>query len=160
SGMIREAVRTDRMPPYNADPHIGKYVGDMNLSTKDEQTLVHWIEAGAPRGTGEDPLKINAKPAPEWELGTPDLIITLPAFKGPAVGVVDSQHPAVDNPLTEGRWLRAAQVKPSDRRAVHHLLSNGVGGYAVGAETTIFPEGTGTWVSPGQKFTFQMHYTP
>jgi hypothetical protein len=51
-------------------------------------------------------------------------------------------------------------VKPSDRRAVHHLLSNGVGGYAVGAETTVFPKGTGTWVAPGQQFTFQLHYTP
>lgn len=158
--MIREAVRTDRMPPYNADPHVGKFTGDMNLSNDDQKTLIHWIEAGAPRGDGEDVLKINAKPAPEWELGTPDLIITLPPFKVPASGVVDYQNPRVTNPLTEGRWLRASTVKPSDRQAVHHLLSNGVGGYAVGAETTAYPAGTGTWVAPGQTFQFQMHYTP
>lgn len=160
SGMIREAIRTDRMPPYNADPHVNSFAGSMNLTNKDEQTLIHWIEAGAPRGAGEDPLKINAKPAPEWELGTPDLIITLPSFTVPASGVVDYQNPTVKNPLTEGRWLRAATVKPSDRRAVHHLLSNGAGGYAVGAETTVYPKGTGTWVAPGQTFRFQMHYTP
>lgn len=158
--MIREAIRTDRMPPYNADAHVGKFRGDMNLSVGDQQTLIHWIEAGAPRGEGEDLLKINAKPAPEWELGEPDLIIELPPFKVPASGIVDYQNPSVDNPLTEGRWLRASTVKPSDRQAVHHLLSNGVGGYAVGAETTTYPEGMGSWVSPGQKFTFQMHYTP
>jgi hypothetical protein len=158
--MMREAIRTDRMPPYNADPHVGKYAGSMNLSVKDQQTLVHWIEAGAPRGDGADLLKINAKPAPEWELGTPDLILTLPAFKVPASGVVDYQNPTVVNPLTEGRWLRASTVKPSDRRAVHHLLSNGAGGYAVGAETTVYPDGTGTWVEPGTTFRFQMHYTP
>ena len=64
------------------------------------------------------------------------------------------------NPLTEGRWLRAATVKPSDRKAVHHLLSNGAGGYAVGAESTVYPAGTGTWVEPGQQFRFQLHYTP
>ena len=23
SPMIREVIRTDRMPPYNADPHVG-----------------------------------------------------------------------------------------------------------------------------------------
>ncbi len=160
SGMIREAIRTDRMPPYNADPHVNAFAGSMNLSNKDEQTLIHWIEAGAPRGAGADPLKINAKPAPEWELGEPDLIITLPSFKVPASGVVDYQNPTVQNPLTDGRWLRAATVKPSDRRAVHHLLSNGAGGYAVGAETTVYPKGTGTWVAPGQTFRFQMHYTP
>lgn len=160
SGMMREAIRTDRMPPYNADPHVGSFAGDMNLSAKDQQTLIHWIEAGAPRGDGADPLKINAKVAPEWELGTPDLIIELPAYKVPASGVVDYQNPEVKNPLTEGRWLRAATVKPSDRQAVHHLLSNGAGGYAVGAETTVYPKGTGTWVAPGQTFRFQMHYTP
>ena len=160
SGMMREAVRTDRMPPYNADPHVGKFVGDMNLSTQDQKTLVHWIEAGAPRGAGEDPLKLNAKPAPEWELGTPDMVIELPAYTVPASGVVDYQNPVVKNTMTEGRWLRAATVKPSDRAAVHHLLSNGVGGYAVGAETTVFPQKVGSWVAPGQDFKFQMHYTP
>lgn len=160
SGMMREAIRTDRMPPYNADSHVGTFAGDMNLTAKDQQTLIHWIEAGAPRGEGADPLKVNARPAPEWELGTPDLVIELPAYKVPASGVVDYQNPTVQNPLTEGRWLRAATVKPSDRQAVHHLLSNGAGGYAVGAETTVYPKGTGTWVAPGQTFKFQMHYTP
>ena len=160
SGMMREAVRTDRMPPYNADPHVGKFTGDMNLSTQDQKTLIHWIEAGAPRGAGEDPLKLNAKPAPEWELGTPDMVIELPAYTVPASGVVDYQNPVVKNAMTEGRWLRAATVKPSDRAAVHHLLSNGVGGYAVGAETTVFPQKVGSWVAPGQDFKFQMHYTP
>jgi hypothetical protein len=158
--MMREAIRTDRMPPYNADPHVGKFANDMNLSNADAQTLVHWIEAGAPRGTGDDVLKINAKPAPEWPLGAPDMIITLPAFKVPASGVVDYQNPVVDNPMTEGRWLRASTVKAGDRRAVHHLLSNGVGGYAVGAESTEYPAGTGSWVAAGQKFHFQLHYTP
>jgi hypothetical protein len=33
--MIREAIRTDRMPPYNADPHVGQFKHDMNLSVKD-----------------------------------------------------------------------------------------------------------------------------
>jgi mono/diheme cytochrome c family protein len=158
--MIREAIRTDRMPPYNADSHVGAFSGSMNLTVADTQKLVHWVEAGAPRGAGEDPLRINARPAPEWELGTPDYIITLPTAEVPASGVVDYQNPVVMNTLPEGRWLRASQVKAGDRRAVHHLLSNGVGGYAVGAETTVYPQGTGTWVAPGQRFQFQMHYTP
>ena len=160
SGMIRESIRTDRMPPFHADPHVNSFVGDMNLSSKDTQTLIHWIEAGSPRGTGADPLKVNAKRAPEWELGEPDYVIELPAYAVPASGVVDYQNPVVMNTLPQGRWLRASTVKPSDRQAVHHLLSNGVGGYAVGAETSKYPDGTGTWVAPGQKFQFQMHYTP
>jgi hypothetical protein len=42
---------------------------------------------------------------------------------------------------------------------VHHLLSP-VGGYAVGAESTVYPEGVGSWVEPGQTLRFQLHYTP
>ncbi|MDZ4762727.1 MAG: hypothetical protein SGJ21_16835 [Alphaproteobacteria bacterium] len=157
--MIREAVRTDRMPPYQADPHVGQFANDMNLSKAEQQTLVHWVEAGAPRGSGADPLKVNAKVAPEWELGTPDLVLTLPSYKVPASGIVDYQNPTLKNPLTEGKWLRASTIKVGDRQAVHHLLSP-VGGYAVGAESTISPDGTGTWVEPGQTLRFQLHYTP
>jgi hypothetical protein len=158
--MMREAIRTDRMPPYNADPHVGKFKDDMNLSNKDEQTLVHWIEAGAPRGpAGPDPLKVNAKVAPEWPLGKPDLILTLPSFHVPASGVVDYQNPVLANPMTEGHWLRASTIKVGDRQAVHHLLSP-VGGYAVGAESTVAPEGTGSWVDPSTNLRFQLHYTP
>lgn len=157
--MMREAIRTDRMPPYNADPHVGQFNDDMNLSAKETQTLIHWIEAGAPRGAGGDPLKVNAKVAPEWPLGEPDLVLTLPAFAVPEKGIVDYQNPTIKNPMTEGRWLRASTIKVGDRKAVHHLLSP-VGGYAVGAESTVYPEGTGTWVEPGQTLRFQMHYTP
>ena len=62
--MIREAIRTDRMPPYNADPHVGKFSGDMNMSVKDQQTLIHWIEAGAPRGDWLRPAEDQRQAGP------------------------------------------------------------------------------------------------
>ena len=55
--MMREVIRTKRMPPWHADPHVGVWKNDKSLSVEQTQTLVHWIEAGAPRGEGEDPLK-------------------------------------------------------------------------------------------------------
>ncbi len=157
--MIREVIRTDRMPPYNADRHLATYKDDMNLSATQMQTLVHWIEAGAPRGSGEDILKAAVKPAPEWALGEPDAIVTMPSYDIPATGIVDYQYPSVQNPLTEGRWLRASTVNVGDRQAVHHLLST-VGNYAVGAETTVYPEDTGVWIEPGADVSAQLHYTP
>ena len=57
--MIREVVRTKRMPPWHADPHYGSFVGERSMSIEETRTLVHWIEAGAPRGTGPDPLASN-----------------------------------------------------------------------------------------------------
>ena len=55
--MMREVIRTKRMPPWHADPLIGKYSNDRSLNPEEVRTLVHWIEAGAKRGDGPDPLK-------------------------------------------------------------------------------------------------------
>jgi hypothetical protein len=178
SPMIREVIRTDRMPPYNADPHVGRFSDSRNLSAADIKTLVHWIEQGAPRGDGPDPLASVKHVAAEWPLGKPDLILNIPAYKVPASGVVDYQRPFTMNPQTEGRWIRATTVKPGDRQAVHHVLTgwmpeapaNGVssetrwrgsvGGYAVGAESTVFSNEVGTYLPAGGAIGFQMHYTP
>ncbi|HEX5262839.1 MAG TPA: redoxin family protein, partial [Phenylobacterium sp.] len=95
SPMIREVIRTDRMPPYHADPHVGKFSDDKRLTAEETKTLVHWVEAGAPRGEGKDPLGAKHLVAAEWPLGKPDLILEVPAYKIPATGVVDYQHPWV-----------------------------------------------------------------
>ena len=159
SPMIRETIRTDRMPPYNADPHIGTFRDDQNLSVADQKTLVHWIEAGAPRGDGPDPLKVNAKAAPEWDLGQPDLILNVPAFKIPASGVVDYQMPVVYNPLKQDRWIKAITFNVGSRQGVHHITGS-LASYAVGAQTVTFPEGQGMKLEAGQRVRLSMHYTP
>ena len=178
SPMIREVIRTDRMPPYNADPHVGKFSDNKNLSPAEVKTLVHWIEAGAPRGPGIDPLGAVKHVAPEWPLGKPDLVLNVPAYTIPASGVVDYQHPYVLNPLTEGRWIRASTVKVEQRQGVHHILTGymkdipqpgkafedrwgaSAGGYAVGAESEVAPKNAGTFLPAGGAIGMQVHYTP
>lgn len=179
SPMIREVIRTDRMPPWNADPHVGKFADDKSLTKAEIKTLVHWIEAGAQRGDGPDPLAMTRHQAAEWPLGKPDLILDIPAYTIPASGVVEYQRPFVANPLTEGRWIKASTYKIGARQAVHHYLSGyikdvpapgsqanesrwgaGVGGYAVGAESTYWPKNVGTYLPPGGAVAFQAHYTP
>jgi mono/diheme cytochrome c family protein len=176
--MIREVIRTDRMPPFNADPHVGKFQGDKSLSPAEIKTVVHWVESGAARGEGSDPLAGVKHAAAEWPLGKPDLILKIPSYKVPASGVVDYQRPVTPNPETEGHWIRATTVKPGDRQAVHHVLTgwmpeaptNGrssetrwrgsVGGYAVGAESNVFGGDVGTYLPAGGAIGYQMHYTP
>jgi hypothetical protein len=179
SPMIREVIRTDRMPPYNADPHVGKFSDDKSLSPAEIKTLVHWVDEGSPRGEGTDPLGAKKHVAPEWPLGKPDLVLNVPAYTIPASGVVDYQHPYAVNPLTEGKWLRASTVKVESRQGVHHILTGymsevpkpgqqafenkwgvSVGGYAVGAESEISPKNVGAYLPPGGAVGFQTHYTP
>ncbi len=178
SPMIRETLRLDRMPPFHADPSVGKWHDDKSLSATQLKQLVHWIEAGSPRGSGADPLASVKWQAPEWELGKPDLVLDVPAYKIPATGIVEYQRPWVANPLTEGRWIRASTIKVGERQGVHHILTGymdqvpttsqvnesrwgaSVGGYAVGAESTIWPKDVGTWLPAGGAVGFQNHYTP
>jgi peroxiredoxin len=177
--MMREVIRTDRMPPWNADPHVGKWKDDKSLTNDEIKTLIHWIEAGAPRGDSEsDPLAEANLQIPEWPLGEPDLILTLPAYDVPASGIIDYTYPVVENPLTEDKWIRATTVKAGAREVVHHVLSGymsqvpedgrgstgrwefSTGGYAVGAESTIAEDDIGTPMPAGGAIGFQMHYTP
>lgn len=176
--MIREVIRTDRMPPYNADPHVNTFADNKNLTPDEIRTLVHWVEAGAPRGAGEDPLKKAPPVAAAWPLGKPDLILDVPAYTIPASGTIAWRRPYVVNTETQGHWLRATAVKPGDRQGVHHVLTgwmtevpkNGVaseanwkgsvGRYAVGAEADVYDDDVGAYLPAGGAVGFQMHYTP
>ena len=122
--MIREVVRTQRMPPWHADPHYSVFSNDRGLSLDQARTLVHWIEAGAPRGSGADPLLAQKKDWPEWPLGKPDLIVELPAFKMPATGTIPYQMLKVENPLDHDVWVRARRLaaRPAQRRCITSSL--------------------------------------
>ena len=174
--MMRETVMTKRMPPFFADPHVGKWSNDTSLTPEETRTLVHWIEAGAPRGQGEDTLKTHAGEAPEWPtaLGKPDVVVQLPAFKVPASGVIEYQRMVVDNPFKGDAWLRAVAFKPSARPVLHHITSSyspdrslppadipgsSVGSYVPGAGIQVYNEGTGAPVPVGGKLSYSMHYT-
>ncbi len=177
--MIRESIRTQRMPPYFADQTVGKFNHDERLSNDQIKTLVHWIEAGAPRGRGEDPLAKVKFGAPEWPLGKPDVVVEIPAFSIPASGVIDYQNPRVPTNMTEGRWMRATTFRITDRQAVHHILTTllapgtnatvaqsggldatSIGGYGPGRQSNLSPPDTGVWIPPGGSVAFQNHYTP
>ncbi|OHB26981.1 MAG: hypothetical protein A2790_14105 [Phenylobacterium sp. RIFCSPHIGHO2_01_FULL_69_31] len=180
SPMIREVLRTDRMPPWNVDPHVSKFADDKSLTPAEIKTVVHWVEQGAPRDGTTDPLAVAAKKrvVAEWPLGKPDLVLELPTYKIPASGVVDYQRPIVVNPLTEGKWVKASTYVVNQRQAVHHFLSGylkevpadgkgnesrwgaSMGGYAVGAESTLWPTNVGSYLPPGGAIGFQAHYTP
>ena len=180
SPMIREVIRTKRMPPWHADPAHGDFLNDRSLTTEEIQTLVHWIEAGSPRGDGPDTLAQNQHEWPEWGLGEPDLIIEIPPYEVPASGVVEYQYPTVDNPLDHDVWVRASEILPGERQALHHVITRfyvpdpeakgkgrfggrrggGLGGYVPGNVAREYPDDTGTLLPAGAKINFQMHYTP
>ena len=120
--MIREVVRTERMPPWHADPHYGVFKNKRGLTSEQARTLVHWVEAGAPRGKGADPLAELKKTWPQWAMGEPDVILEIPPFNVPATGVIAYQESRIKNPIGRDVWLKAIDYIPGDRTVVHHIL--------------------------------------
>ena len=181
--MVRETLMAKRMPPQQVDPSIGHFGNARYMSDEDLQTLVHWIDAGAPRGKGkEDPLTTVEYPDLwSWQLGEPDYIVEAPAFDVPATGVVDYINADVELSFDEDKWVRAVQFVPGDPAVLHHLLTyvtapkedfdGGEGGrdsiarrflegYAPGKiDSMEFPQDTGVYIPKGYKLSMQFHYT-
>jgi hypothetical protein len=120
---IKEAVIERKMPPWFADPHYGKFSNDRSLSQSEIDTLVAWVDAGAPQGDPKD------MPPPRefvdgWAIPKPDVVIELPAaYEIPATGTIEYQHILIPAPFKTDKWVQFAEARPGDRTRVHHIIA-------------------------------------
>ncbi|NKB89446.1 MAG: thiol-disulfide isomerase [Acidobacteria bacterium] len=119
---IRRNVLARTMPPWNAEPGVGpKFHNDRSLSQDEIDTIVAWVDAGAPRGDAEADLEIDDY-TDGWQT-TPEEIIEIPPFEVPAKGTLDYTYYIVPGATTEDRWVTAAELRPSNRELTHHLIA-------------------------------------
>jgi hypothetical protein len=120
---IKQAVKTKKMPPWFADPHYGKFTNGTALSDAEIQMIAAWVDSGAPQGDPKDmppPLQFLEG----WQIGKPDLVFELPKpFEVPTSGIVDYQHVIVPTGFTKDTWVQAAEVRPTERAVVHHIIA-------------------------------------
>ena len=182
SPMIREVLMNKRMPPMQVDPDIGHSDNARYLPTKELQTLVHWIDAGAPRGlSATDPLE-NFELVNEdlWVLGEPDYIVSAKSHDVAPTGVLDYIYDRVDLPFVEDKWLRAVEYKAGDPSVLHHLVTfvtspdedfwgkerdeiyaerRFVESYSPGkVNAKVFEKGTGVFIPKDSSLSMQFHY--
>jgi len=120
---IKEAVAVRRMPPWFADPHVGKFTNDRSLSGADIATLTAWADTGAAAG---DPAEAPPPVAftEGWSIPTPDLVVEMPeSFTVPARGTIEYTYFIVPTGLTEDRWVQFAEARPGNRKVVHHIIA-------------------------------------
>jgi hypothetical protein len=123
AGAMKLAVRQKVMPPWYADPQVGHFSNDRSLSQDEIDTIVAWATAGAPEGEAAD------QPRPPdfvegWGIPKPDLILQLPKeFAVPKSGMVEYQYAIVPTGFTEDKWVQAAEVRPTERSVVHHIIA-------------------------------------
>ena len=121
---IRQAVLTKKMPPWFADPHFGKFSNDRSLTQPEIDTLVAWVDAGAPEGNPQD------APAPrEWVARDGTRVSRISLWKRPspsnvpAKGEIPYQWVIVPTNLKEDKWVISAEVRPGDRSVIHHIVA-------------------------------------
>ncbi len=181
SPMMKEVLMTKRMPPAQVDPSVHHFTNARYMDAEELQTLVHWIDAGSPRGVSEvDPLTLIEPPQSEWELGEPDYVVDVPAFTVPATGVLDYENVTINLPFEEDVWVKSVQHIPGDRRVLHHLLSfivpadyderivegendayrEFLEGYAPGKDgSATYPDRAGVFIPRGSAVQMSLHYT-
>jgi len=116
---IAAATRTRFMPPWKSEPGSGEFLGQRHLTDEEIALIERWVAAGAPAG--------DARPTPAptwtegWQLGKPDLVVTLPApYQLPADGIDVSRVFVLPVPTNSRRYVRGLEFRPGNPRVVHH----------------------------------------
>lgn len=174
---IRKAVSTRQMPPWHANPAYGHFKNDISLSQQDIDTIVSWVDAGAPLG---NPDEIPAVPefVEGWQIGEPDAILDMGTdFEVPAEGVVPYKYFTVKTDFPEDMWIQAMEAKAGNLDVVHHIViyvrnpregipnpdsgkfGNGLlGALSPGNTPSIYMPGEGKLLKKGAVLIFNMHY--
>ena len=117
---IKAAVVSRVMPPWFADPRYGHFNNDRSLTQTEIDTIVAWVNSGAPEG---DPAA--APPAIEWPAGgwqiKPDVSVDLPPYPVPARGIVEWERIAFPAPFKEDTWVTSVEIMPGVPAVVHHM---------------------------------------
>jgi hypothetical protein len=185
---IKTRVSERQMPPWQIDRNVGiqKFKNDRSLSDEQIDTIVRWVDAGAPQGDPKD------MPAPKqwpddqgWNFAAafgqkePDLIIKSYDFTMPAVSQDVWDKRVTPSGITEPRWVRAIEIRPETlkgRKITHHAIAYleqtepGAQGaplglpapfmeWAVGKQGEMMRPDTGKLLLPGSKFHWDIHYS-
>ena len=117
---IASAVQRRAMPPWLPEPGHGDFAGERRLRDEQIALIARWAEGGAPEGNPADAPKPPTF-ASGWQLGTPDLVLTLPEQYVLQPGTRDVfRNFVIPVPLTRTRYVRAVEFRADRPQALHH----------------------------------------
>ena len=117
---IKSNVATRVMPPWGADHRYGKFKNDPSLTQAEIDTIVRWVEGGAPKGRETD-LPPEVQFASGWRGGEPDYVFEMPEFEVQGQGEVEEQFFWIQNPFAEDMWVERIELWPGNQSVVHHI---------------------------------------
>ena len=112
-------ARNRIMPPWKVDPAGHEFIGLDPLTHAEIATLERWVADGVRDGDRRD-LPPSPARTGGWQLGQPDLIVTMPApFVLPAEGADVSRVFVLPLPVDRQRYVRGIEFRASNPR-IHH----------------------------------------
>ena len=187
---IKERVVRRNMPPWHIDKNVGiqSFENDPSLTDAQIAMIARWVDAGAPMGNPKDlpPAKVFDD-SNDWKLakefGQPEIVITSKPYTMPAHGQDVWWKPLNNIPITEERWVRAVEIRPTTiegRKIVHHAVAEmrlandpntakdddatgmpNPGGilmeWAIGKNYDIYRQNSGKQLKPGDQIVWDIH---
>jgi hypothetical protein len=120
---IKTKVQSREMPPWFADSRYGRFSNDRSLTRSEIDTIVSWVDAGAPAGRPQDAPPATVWPADNW-LIAPDVIVRSPALAVPGKppgNVVEWTNVIVPGPFMKDTWVTSLEMKPGHVSVTHHI---------------------------------------
>ena len=121
--LIARVTESRYMPPWHAEHGYGEFLNERRLTDAQIAAIGAWVKQGMPRGDDAKMPKLPEFPPDGWRLGQPDLILEMPvAFEVPASGPDVFRNFVIPTGLTEDKWVRGVEFRPSARKVVHHAI--------------------------------------
>jgi hypothetical protein len=119
---IADVTGSHFMPPWKPVEGHARFIAERRLSNDEIGLIPRWVEQGALEGDARD-LPSAPKFDDGWKLGPPDIIVTMPEpFNVPAEGPDIYRNFVLPLTVPEGKYIKALEYRPSNRRVVHHAL--------------------------------------
>lgn len=117
---IVDATKSRAMPPWLPEPQELKFADEMRLSDTEINLIERWVEQGEVEGNPTD-LPPQPKFVEGWRLGKPDMILTAEKpLVLPPQGTDTYWNFIFPVPIQQTRWVKAVEIRPGDKRYVHH----------------------------------------
>ncbi|HIN78611.1 MAG TPA: hypothetical protein EYM97_07250, partial [Gemmatimonadetes bacterium] len=139
---VADAVESGRMPPWKPDADCRPLQNDLSMASDEIDTLVAWVEAGAPEG---DPETSSAgDPWEPIELLRVDQTLSMPVAYSPEDGSDDDYRCfALDWPYEEDVYVTGYTVNPGNASMVHHVIAYLIDSDDLGELDALDPNGEG-----------------
>jgi len=120
ASQVASATRRRSMPPWLPEPGYGEFTNTRRLRDDQVEMIQRWVAQGAVEGDPADRPRPPAWPN-GWQLGEPDLVVTMPQPYTLGAGGADVfRNFVVPVGLSSMRYVRALEFRTDNPRILHH----------------------------------------